>query len=212
MAIAIDSVNVGNLTGTNLGSSFSYNHTCTGSNLVLVVILEIDNAGTTATVKYNGVSMTQAASNVTGHGLRTFYLSNPSTGTNVVQVTLSNDTYCLIQSVSFTGANTSNPIDVTGVSNYTTTPSVTLTTNYNNTYLIQSYISSGNATNTPISGQTVISTLVVAGRRMQSSYKLITTAGSTTVAYGGVANTQTLVVGIREYVAPVGSSKFFQLF
>lgn len=79
MAITFDS------SAKNVASSATWSHTCTGSNLILIVGLAIGQ-NTNATVTYNGVSMTMVGSAgiSTSYTLQYFYLLNPSTGTNTI--------------------------------------------------------------------------------------------------------------------------------
>ncbi len=91
-AIAVDSVDGGQqaISGTTL----TFNHTCTGSNLVLIVTGGMQLPGTTTItgVTYNGVAMTSMWGLKDSGGLGYnfgYILVNPATGTNSVVVTLS---------------------------------------------------------------------------------------------------------------------------
>jgi len=113
MAIALDAVakSIEQTSTTN----FTFSHTCTGSDLCLVVaVASSANPATSAT--YNGVSMTAVAAATTLNGLyiRHFYLVAPATGANTVSITFSSAAgvaYGL--SASFTGVDQSSPIDAT---------------------------------------------------------------------------------------------------
>ena len=120
MAVAFDAVGPSSagqsVAGTTTGTSWS--HTCTGSNLVLIVQVAGGNTtnlnvtGVTFAATYNGVSMTQigAISNTGGTGVVVqFGLIAPATGANTVAVTVAStptggiDLEC--GSTSFTGAD-----------------------------------------------------------------------------------------------------------
>src|SRR5438067_2621795 len=132
MAVAFDAVQ--STSGLTV-SSLTWSHTCTGSNLVLIVDVITGNAATSASsVKYNNVSMTsigkQLTDNQAGGGfVEKYYLINPSTGANNVVVTFSVAQDALIGgSMSFTGAS-QNSSDYTTVAAFgsSTTSSVVVT-------------------------------------------------------------------------------------
>lgn len=82
MSIALDTVT------TPAQGTTSFSHTCTGSNLVLIVSVTSDNANVTA-VTYNGVSMTLGTSATGGSSsvnTYLYYLLNPATGSHTVSV------------------------------------------------------------------------------------------------------------------------------
>lgn len=70
-------------TATSGGSSTNFVHVCTGSDLLLLVGIQV-LTGNTPTVTYTSIPMTQLASTASsvGYTLFTFYLINPSTGSN----------------------------------------------------------------------------------------------------------------------------------
>lgn len=102
MAVAIDSANNG--TQATTSTTMTWSHTCTGSNLMLVVFI----AGMTDTapsVKYNNVSMTHQDTVLDGStGIYVFTLANPSTGANNVVMTAGANSRYAGNSVSLTGA------------------------------------------------------------------------------------------------------------
>ena len=113
--------------GTNVtfGNSLSWTHTCSGTNRVLLVGVAVGadpTTGLTLSVTYNGVAMTQAALEYTGDdtngNAQLFYLVNPATGPNTVQVTVTGGSGDLeAGSVSFTNVNQSAPIRNTALTN-----------------------------------------------------------------------------------------------
>lgn len=133
MALAVDAT----ANGTNSAATITFNHTCTGSNLVLVCCVSNDStSGSVSTVTYGGQNFVKAiAENVGTNNKRTeiWYLINPSTGTNSLVVTLSGSpsSGAKAGSVSFTGADqTSNVITSYTSANKSATanPSLTLNT------------------------------------------------------------------------------------
>ncbi len=123
MAIALDTTTIG--TGTS-GTSSSFSHTCTGTNLILFV--QVGSQGSTQTVSgvtYNGVSMTQI--NSTFHsGVRTttlFYLLNPATGSNTVTISMTGNVFQLGIAASYTGVKQSGQPDANSIKGPTTTTS-----------------------------------------------------------------------------------------
>lgn len=103
MAIALDtSVDNGTRNGA---TSVSWDHTCTGSNLVLIVSIITNNSVTVNSATYNGVAMTQADSALSADTSvsRLFYLIGPSTGTNTISFSFSGTSLRLGMSASYTG-------------------------------------------------------------------------------------------------------------
>ena len=110
MPIALDVATNGGNSGAATVNSFSWNHTCTGSNLILIVAIA-DGTGTTTGVTYNNVSLTKI--NGTGYGTSLWYLINPATGTHSVVVSRTNNQASSLGGVSasYSGVNQSSPID-----------------------------------------------------------------------------------------------------
>lgn len=86
MAIALDATSSATASGSD---TISWTHTCTGSDLVLVVFITGASAGVgfsgTDTMTYNGVAMTFV--DVANDGVQSigmWYLLNPATGANTV--------------------------------------------------------------------------------------------------------------------------------
>jgi hypothetical protein len=119
---------------SSAGSSFTWNHTCTGSNLVLVVGVQVHYPVGITSVTYNGVAMTligtvQDPDGGEDQGL--YYLAGPATGTNAVVVNLGSSlTFALGGAVSLTGVSQSTALDATNQVGYlsTTSPSVNIVT------------------------------------------------------------------------------------
>lgn len=139
MSVAYDTVGPSSLGTATTGTSLSWSHTCSGTNRLLVVSINVgaasDDVETTAT--YNGVSMTSAgrvASNNQIDGYtQLFYLVAPATGSNTVTVTSTLSKSLVGGSISFTGVDQTSP-----VSNITTNfgsgaaPVINVTSDYGN--------------------------------------------------------------------------------
>lgn len=127
MTIAFDAASSGSSSGT---TALTIAHTCTGSNLALVVSAECPNSTNylaTATVTYNGTSMgSPRVSNTTAGSmfLYTWVLANPATGTHNIVVTPSSSAYLDVIGISFTGVDQTTPVDSTANSSngFSTSP------------------------------------------------------------------------------------------
>lgn len=119
-------------------AALTWSHTCTGSNLILVVF--IWTTGTITGAKYNSVAMTSVTSTTTaGLTVQGFYMINPPTGSNTVEVDASASVSMSGMSVSYTGASqTSQPDAFNAVSatNTTNTLNTTVTTVASNTWIV----------------------------------------------------------------------------
>lgn len=125
--------------------TFTWTHTCTGSNLVLIVGVLIDSGATdtVSTLTYNGVALTfirRDRLTVDGLTVELWYLAGPATGANTVSVTLSNapSFSALAGAVSLTGVDQAAALDAnngaTGAAG--TQPSVTVTTVADNAWIV----------------------------------------------------------------------------
>lgn len=125
MAIAFDTSTQATSADTDL--TLTWSHTCTGSNLYLVVFVS-QSQGTDVSCKYNGVSMTSLA--ITSRGVL-YGLANPATGANNIVYTRSGSpsTQGIIGlAASYTGCSSSQPdsfvSNVTGASPLTVSTTV----------------------------------------------------------------------------------------
>lgn len=142
MAIALDATAVST---DQSASPLTWNHTCTGSNLLLVVGITCVSQNiqpTVTAVTYNGVSMTKARGDQ--RSLATaetessiWLLHGPSTGSNQISATITNVGHAAGGSASYTGAQQSDTADAVNGNTGTATGSqtVTLTTVSDNTWL-----------------------------------------------------------------------------
>ncbi len=96
---------------TNAASSLTYSHTCTGSNLYLVVAFFIGGGQTCTGVTYNGVAMTQLETATASNSKKPymFGLANPATGANNIVISASGSTLIYATSVSYSGCSGTQP-------------------------------------------------------------------------------------------------------
>lgn len=130
MAVAVDAVSS---SGGGSASSFSWAHTCSGSDRLLMLgIAWYDSIDTISSVTYNSVAMTIVPSSSKSIGQYTvvlYYLINPASGSNTVAVTFSGGVFDFGGgAVSFTGADQTTPLGTAATASGTsTTPSVAVT-------------------------------------------------------------------------------------
>lgn len=127
MAIAVDAVSSASGSGTG---PFTWSHTCTGSDRLLLVFITIYHISSTVSgVTYNGVAATAVPSGSATNGnyaVYSYYLIAPATSSNTVSVSVSGGVYDVgVAAISLTGVHQSSPlgtaVTATGSS---TTPSV----------------------------------------------------------------------------------------
>ena len=103
--------------------TITFNHTCTGSNRILIVAVHIDNDDeTVSSVTYNGVNLIYIGRATSPAGIgdnRTelWYKVGPTTGENEVVVTLSGANDCVAGAISYTGVDSSTPIGTPATAN-----------------------------------------------------------------------------------------------
>ncbi len=106
MAIAFDATSKASGSGTSL----SWSHTCTGSDLILFVSLTWSSTDT-PTVTYDGVSMTGITSYSTTYTTAVYYLIAPPTGSHTISITFTNsETSIAGVASSYTSVNQTSPI------------------------------------------------------------------------------------------------------
>lgn len=137
MSIALDTSNQGVATGFSVGPrTVTYSHTCTGSQLILVVWValwqDVAGTGTVTAITYNGVALTQAIPSTTSTSMagEMWYLIAPTTGANTLSVTVTGATDGIrVASGSFTGVDQTSPLGVTSTSTGASgNPAVSITT------------------------------------------------------------------------------------
>ena len=175
----------------------TYTHTITSNtNGILVVFVGYVNPNGCTGVTYNGVSMTQvgAVDRADYVNAKMFVLTSPPTGANTISLNGSLGGYGAY-SIAFTGANGYAATNSAQGANYTQ-PTMSLTTQYNNSYVVsgvaQADINPGNV----ISGMTQIASNGYAySFTSGGAYRFAATAGSTTNAWtsGGDTNGWTML-------------------
>jgi len=150
MALAFDATsNSGSQSGV---SSFSWSHTCTGTNLVLIVGVGMEDLTDAdrviSSITYNGVSLTKIRSDDdTTNNITTdlWYLINPTTGANTILVTMNAGTISttLGGAVSFSGADQTSPIEAnTGTTGTADPATLSVTTITDNAWVLATIFSS----------------------------------------------------------------------
>lgn len=132
MAIALDSSSLGRISP---GTTGTFNHTCTGSNLYMFAVA--DNTSTAIT--YNGTALTKLTSNTPGTvfpSIAVWGLASPATGTHSVSVTNNSGTMNDdVAVVTYTGADPTQPDASNTVVNNSETTSLSVTTITDNSWL-----------------------------------------------------------------------------
>lgn len=127
-AIAIDAGS--KATGVATSVSFTWSHTCTGSNLLLWIGVGENDATTfgdwVTGVTYNSTSATRATAVITGIAGQDmtwlYYLAAPTTGANTAQVNVNHSGPWYGTSESYTGCSQTGIPDAITSSNATTNP------------------------------------------------------------------------------------------
>lgn len=132
MAIAYDTAS------TDASGALSWSHTCTGTDLVLLVGVQTRSTTIYAVtgITYNGVALTKIDHQDGANNVRSelWYLIAPATGANTVEVTFENTpTRASAGAISLTGADQTAPIEAsnkaTGDTSNPTAAVVTVTDN-----------------------------------------------------------------------------------
>lgn len=204
MAIAHDA---DSNTGSNGASSLTWSHTCTGSNLCLIVgINASDETVTTSSVKYNGVSMIFAKRQVNandGNWAEIWYLANPATGANNVVATFSENMMVMAGAVSLTGVDQTNPLDATaGASGDSNPVTVNITSVADNAWAVDSVQASAQ-TDTPVVGAGQTSSWI---RPQSTSHGMGSYEGPKTPA-GSITMSWSNIQVFREWATAVATFK-----
>lgn len=151
MAIAFDAAAASSAT---TGTSVTYSHTCSGSNLILFVGVNVFNPGTddVTGVTYGGVAMTQITkvTNALGAGQTNYlyYLVSPKTGANNVIASKSVSATFRCCSASYTLAAQSGVADASGTNTSATSSiSKALTTVADNCWMVSFVFNDANVNN-----------------------------------------------------------------
>jgi len=180
MAIAFDTnTSVTDQSDALTPFTFSWAHTCTGSDLILLVGISCADAGdTVASVTYRGTALTKSIEQVnTGANLISlWYLVAPATGSNTILVTVNNAfNNAHGMAVSLTGVDQSTPIDASGVgaqADAANIVSVGITTATDNAWVVDA-VTKENATDGMVPGTGQTGRVVVAGLATDSGMSTI---------------------------------------
>lgn len=151
MAVAFDASSSG--IGSN-SSSATFSHTCTGSNLYLIVV--IATTGTVSSVTYGSQTMTQLITNSAFNTKAVFGLSNPTVGTSTITVNTSASAFTSACSASYTGVDYTSPITSNATTWAGTSASQTLTISRKDAWIVTGLMvsDSGGSTVPVVSGYT----------------------------------------------------------
>lgn len=197
MAITHDNSS-GQTTAQNV-SSINATHTCNGADRLLYVTV-ITNTTTVTGVTYNGVSMTNINTVIDTvpdptRRCTTFYLVNPSSGSNTIAVTLSGTTsMVVVYSSSYNGVSQSNPVISSAVvSRFTgTSISSTLSSAYGGYLVMSGTFSNGTLGITPSTNCVMRQTEVL----YIGSYQIDNTVAGTGTSSIGYTCVSMLMTGI----------------
>lgn len=188
-AIALDATSVGTV-GT--GNPISWSHTCTGSNLGLILLVASREQYNTNTAAYNAVSMTYVigsnSTNNTGDFSQVFRLIAPATGANNATYTGgaggTGDTRSGM-SISFSGADQTTLVGAFDKATTTGTQlTYSLTTTRANSYTVESqWCQTSSNPFTQLQSQTEIDDRDVGSRRTAGTYKSQGATGSKSLGF-----------------------------
>ncbi len=217
MAIAFDNTD-GVTDGVGGSSSYSWSHTNTGSNLVLLVMFYTFKSGDTTDhctgVTYNGVSMSQLKSvgGDTSFRIHCYGLVAPATGANTVQINFDTTIETGYRSASYTGvAQTGLPdASTTTIASSGTGITCTLTTVADNCWTVMFVKTQGSS----LVASTGATRRTGAGFNIGNfdSNAAITPAGSTSESATWTTSTNNLgvMVSIAPFVAAPATPPFIQ--
>lgn len=211
MAIALDTTTA---YGSSSGTTRTFSHTCTGSNLILFVTANVHTATATVTgVTYNGVAMTSVGSQANTSATTTlWYLLSPATGANNVVITANNSDTIESASASYTGVKQSGQPDASSVGGPTTTTNYTqsVTSVADNCVAIFAGISNNGGAVTAGTNTTLIEYNNTAyGGLFMRSTAAKTPAGTFTLAASSVSSAYSgVMASISPFVASSVNSNF----
>ena len=149
MSIAFDAGSSNYETSGSYVASNSVSHTCTGSNLLLVVRVMVIDTDSVASVTYNGVAATLISKKNYASTRWTYIyaLANPATGANTLTANFSpGSRYTQVEGISVTGATQTASADATnGLSGTGTDMTTAVTTVTDNCVGFLSFNNAGDA-------------------------------------------------------------------
>ena len=206
--IAFDATAQGKVLGA---TSLSYSHTCTGSNLILFVGINLFNPGSDLVtgVTYGGVALTQLTKqNAQGSEVYLYYLIAPTTGANNIVISTSSSVDIRSISASYTGVIQITSIDNSTVNNANASTITTSLTTINNNCWMISFIADSTA-RIPSAGTGVTSRNTNADvSNLGDSNGNITPAGSYSMTWNdtGTAGLNVVQASFIPVVVPIGYS------
>lgn len=160
MAIAFDAASPANQY-TNGATSLTFSHTCTGSDLILIVGVGMSGDASPTGVTYNGVALTQVPSGSvvfnTGYICELWYLVGPATGAHDVVISRTYSGRIYACSLSYTGVSSGAPLGTAATAGSAGSTSFTVDVSAATNYVVVDicYVASGAATSiTQGAGQT----------------------------------------------------------
>ncbi len=184
-------------------SSYSWSHTCTGTDRYLTIgVSMLSLAQTVTSITYNSVALTflGAQNSVTGAArVELWGLIAPSTGSNTIAVTLSGAIASGSNASSYTGVHQTSPTEGFNGAQATNVgaadATVNITTVADNDWVVDT-VASDDASITVGAGQTQTGNITGAGGSAAMSYEgPKTPAGSVTMSWTGVAALATWSIG-----------------
>lgn len=212
MAIAFDAAKDG---GNNGGGSNTqtWSHTCTGSDLLLIVGITGDTSTDDITaVTYNGVACTLVGKVLGARWEYMYYLLGPATGAHTVSVTAGSSHYLIGLSASYTGVAQSGQPDNSATTTSASSPvAISLTTVADNCWTI----ATGWLFSSPVAGagttRRILEAAFLGGSIWESSTNPITPAGNSTLNMTwGAAQSASLVMASFKPVGGGGGSPLFR--
>ena len=213
--IVFDAASSGLNDGVSTATTISWTHVCTGSDLILIVAA-MNRGGSDTSVSgitYNGVPLTRATgvNNSTTVGIDIWYLINPPTGSNTVQITWSVATFGIGAALSYSGAKQTgqpdNSVTATDVSTNNSPTTLDLTPASANCMVIDAHGITVSQHGTPNASQTERSDTVGVnhGMALFMSEKAVSTPVSTSMDYTaatGSPNWASVAISIASSFVP----------
>jgi hypothetical protein len=137
-------------------STYSWNHTVSGTNRLLIVGVSVFAVGTVTGVTYNGVALTHISACDGTNGLyhtEIWYLIAPATGTHSVVVTLSTSLTSIASAVSYVGVHQTSPTEASSINQGTGTPATDAVTTIADRDVVIDCVSTSDASITVHAGQ-----------------------------------------------------------
>ena len=216
MALSLDGTTTDSQATVSAGDSFSHT-TPSGSDLALVVAISSADASPdkVTSVEYNGTAMTLEVEYDTSSGdgfSQVWSLANPSTGSNSVEYATVTGAISDVAAVaySFSGVDQTTPIDATASNRTTTSPSVSVTTNSADSWLVASMVSEQSlpdrlSADSPATERLEIDFGADIGG---ISDRLVTTATNYTMSWTDTDNDENAVMVVGEVKAASGGTSY----